>query len=412
MARQLAGTSNGHTRRFNRRVVLEAIRLFGPISRAEVARRTALMFPTVSNIVTEFLEQDIVRMVGRATGARGQPATLIALNGDAAFTYGLHLDRGQIRTLLVDLAGKVRARATQWVETPDAAETVAMVEDMVLSMHADAAVSPNRVIGAGLTLPGPVDPETQTSAALPNPGWRGAPLRDELQKRFGVPVSVERDAPAAALGERLHGDGRSVRNFFYVNFTYGVGGGLILGGQPYRGVNGYAGEIGHYPSVRNGRPCLCGARGCLENYVSPAALFSDLDIAGPPAEAARRLAQMSADRDPRLLEWAGAAAAFLAPALMAIENVLDVEAIFFGGYLPEALAAELIERLVPILQSMRMSGKSRHPELRIATSGADAAALGAAVLPVFDVLTPDPTLWLNDRKSAAGRPQAAAVLQL
>ncbi len=412
MARELAGTNNGHARRFNRRVVLEAIRVFGPISRAEIARRTALMFPTVSNIVTEFLEQDIVRTVGRATGARGQPATLIALNGDAAFTYGLHLDRGQIRTLLVDLAGKVRARAMQWVETPDAAETVSMVEDMVLSMHADAPVSPGRVIGAGLTLPGPVDPETQTSAALPYPGWRGAPLRDELQKRLGVPVSVERDAPAAALGERLHGDGRSVPDFFYVNFTYGIGGGLILGGQPYRGVNGYAGEIGHYPSVRDGRPCLCGARGCLENYASPAALFSDLGIAGPPAEAARRLAHMSADRDPRLLKWAGEAAEHLAPALMAIENMLDVEAIFFGGYLPKALVCDMIDLVKPALQSMRMSGKKRHPELRVATSGADAAAMGAAVLPVFELLAPDPNLMLKRTENSAPAEPVRSVLQL
>ncbi len=409
MARELAGTNNGHARRFNRRVVLEAIRVFGPISRAEIARRTALMFPTVSTIVAGFLEQDIVRTVGRARGSRGQPATLIALNGGAAFTYGLHLDRNQMRAVLVDLAGEVREQAVRWVAAPDAEQTVSAVEEMVEGLRANAAVSPDRIIGAGLTLPGPVDRETLRSAASP---WRDFPLRDALQKRLGVPVWVERDAPAAALGERLHGDGRSVRDFFYINFSVGVGGGLILGGQPYGGANGYAGEIGHYPSVKDGRQCICGARGCLETYVSVGALMSELGIDGKPDQAARTLAQLAEARDPRLHAWAARSADVLAPALMAIENMLDVAVIFFGGYLPKALACDMIDLVKPALESMRMSGKKRHPELRLATSGADAAAMGAAVLPVFELLAPDPNLMLKRTENSAPAEPARSVLQL
>lgn len=412
MVRRIVGTNNGHARRFNRRVVLETIRLFGPISRAEIARRTALMFPTVSGIVSEFVDQDIVRMVGRTTGGRGQPARLVALNGDAAFTFGVHLDRHQIRVVLVDLAGNVLARRLLWIDVSGAAETVDAVVSMTGALQDEAGVPRRRIIGAGLTLAGPLDRDTDLSAALSQPEWRGAPLRDELQQRLDMPVLVERDAPAAALGERLHGAGRSIGSFFSVIFSYGVGGGIVLAGQPYLGVNGYAGEIGHYPSVRDGRLCSCGARGCLETYVSMDALYRHLGIDGEPKRSAHRLDRLIVSHDPRLETWAERAADLLAPALMTVENLLDVDVVFLGGNLPETLALDLIGRMKPILASMRMSGKDRYPELRLATSGADAAALGAAVLPVFESLAPDPSMMLKRSVGTPGERPDLSVLQL
>ncbi len=406
----LAGTNHGHARLYNRRVVLETIRVFGPLSRAEIARRTSLMFPTVSNIVGEFVQQDIVRTVGRAKGARGQPAVLVALNQDAAFTFGLHLDRNQIRGLLVDLAGNVRAQEVYWTEAPSASATFDVFDQMTQRLLDSSGIQHDDVIGAGLVLPGPVDDETQTTAGLPHPEWRDAQIMERLSDLLGVPVSVERDAQAAALGERLHGDGHAVQDFFYICFGIGVGGGLILGGQPYRGRHGYAGEIGHYLSVRDGRPCLCGNRGCLETYCSLGALLSDCGITISGEGVHQHLTELFERRDPTLLAWLDRAADHMAPALMTLENVLDVETIFFGGQWPAPLFEALIARLEPVLKDMRMAGKNGYPKLQRATTGENAAALGAAVLPLFEILAPNPELLKKrSEKTNAGDGRMAAL---
>ena len=395
LGRNLTGTNHGQTRLYNRRVVLEAIRVFGPVSRAEIGRRTSLMFQTVSNIVSEFREQQIVHTVGRSKATRGQPAVLVALNENAAFTYGLHLDRNQIRGLLVDLAGNVRAEEVRWVDLPKTGETLALLEQITDRLREDSGILKDEVIGAGLALPGPVDDETQRMAASRHPEWRGVEITDMLGEMLGVPVMVERDSQAAALGERLHGEGRAVEDFFYIYFGIGLGGGLILGGQPYRGRHGYAGEIGHYPAVRDGRTCFCGGRGCLETYCSLGAMLIDCDIDVRDETIPAHVSDLFEAGNTDLLAWLDQAANHMAPALLTLENLLDVEIIFFGGQLPKPLVEALINRLEPMLAGMRMTGKKTHPALQRTTTGENAAALGAAVMPVFEILAPDPNLLLR-----------------
>ncbi|MHA1564230.1 MAG: ROK family transcriptional regulator, partial [Alphaproteobacteria bacterium] len=314
MGRNLTGTNHGQTRLYNRRVVLETIRVFGPISRAEIARRTSLMYQTVSNIVGEFRQQQIVHTVGRSKATRGQPAVLVALNENAAFTYGLHLNRNQIRGLLVDLAGNVRAHDVRWVDSPTTAETFTLLGQMTTRLRQSAGIPEEDVIGAGLVLPGPVDDETRLTAALSHPEWQGVEIMETLGGLLGVPVSIERDAQAAALGERLHGEGRAVEDFLYIDFGIGLGGGLVLGGQPYRGRHGYAGEIGHYPAVRNGRKCSCGAHGCLETYCSFGALLADCGIAVFDETTLQHVSNLLTAGNGQLLAWLDQAADHLSPA--------------------------------------------------------------------------------------------------
>lgn len=416
MKADLTGTNLGYTRVFNRRVVLEAIRLHGPISRAEIARLTSLMFQTVSNIVSEYIRHDLVRPVGRSNGGRGQPATMLALNSDAAFTYGLQIDRNQVRGVLVDLAGQVRARSVEWCDTPTPEFALPRLAEMADTLRSDAGIDETLIIGAGVAVPGPLDPVDHTIAALGFPGWEGVRLKEGLQNLLQVPVYPERDAAAAALGERLHGDGRGYGSFFYVDFGIGLGGGMIIDRQPYGGKSGYAGEIGHYLAMPGGRPCACGSRGCLETYVSLGAMFSqawpDRSDRAPALPRSRtELARWAADENPTLLAWLdGAAEHLLAPIVM-LDNVLGVEAVFLGGQMPRQAVSYLIGKLEAALPAYRMRGKRTYPTLLPATSGEDAAALGAAVLPVFRSLAPRPGVLLKqlEAKEKVDEPAIALV---
>ena len=406
----LAGTNLEHTRVFNRRVVLEAIRLHGPISRAHIARLTSLMFQTVSNIVADYIKHDLVRPLGRTNGGRGQPAILLALNSDAAFTYGFQLDRHQIRGVLVDLAGQVRAREVVWCDAPVPSFVLPRLVEMADELRQQAGVAERAIIGAGVALPGPLDPVDYTTAALNFLGWEGFRLRDRLQELLSLPVHLERDAAAAAMGERLHGGGRDYRSFFHLTFLgIGLGGSMILDGQPYRGHSGYAGEIGHYLTMHGGPACACGSHGCLETYVSLGALFDHLGSPHSVPGAMHDLAQRAAAGDPELYDWLDQAAVHLLPAMVMLDNMLEVDAIFFGGLMPGPAVDYLIAKLQAALPAYRMRGKRSYPALLQATSGEDAAVLGAAVLPVFEALAPNPGLLLKRQRGPSLRPEESAL---
>ncbi len=408
MAKKLAGTKVSNARLYNRRVVLEAIRLYGPLSRADIGRRTSLVFPTVATIVDEYLEQGVIETIGRAQGNRGQPAMLLSFNRSAGFSLGFHVDRDHVRGVLVDLAGNMLSHEVHWIDMPRPAQTFDLLEAMAARLCANAqcngkAIAWELVIGAGVAMPGPLDKAAGTVDAPNFPGWQQVNIAEALRDRLSMPVNLERDAIAAAFGEALYGAvGREHGNFFYLFFGTGLGGGVMLNGRPYLGASGGAGEIGQLlTSVQ--QPDGTITSGTLETFVSLRALFEEFEIDGPVALRIAKLNAMSQANDERLSAWARRAAHLLMPAMSAIENMLDVKALIVGGMLPPALVARLIDEISAGLSGVRMKGKKHGVVLSQAMSGNNAASLGAAAMPVFDALAPDPGLLLNRPKIPATR---------
>lgn len=145
----------------------------------------------------------------------------------------------------------------------------------------------SEIAAAGVGCGGPLDPHTGVIQDPPNlPGWIDIPLVQRLQDAMGIPVYLDNDANAAALGEHRFGAGRGVDNLVYLTISTGIGGGIIIDNRLYQGANGNAGEIGHMSVAYNGRPCNCGARGCLEAYASGtniAARAREAILAGRPS---------------------------------------------------------------------------------------------------------------------------------
>jgi glucokinase len=164
-----------------------------------------------------------------------------------------------------------RRRPTE--PTGDPVADVARIAGDVRALLAEAGLAPGDLAAVGVSVPGPFDPESGTVLRPPNlPGWDEVPLRTWLEKAFGVPVSLENDANAAALAEWRFGAGQGARHVVYLTMSTGVGAGLILDGRLYRGVRAGAGELGHVQLEWNGDPCSCGLRGCAEAYLGGAAL--------------------------------------------------------------------------------------------------------------------------------------------
>ena len=328
----LQGTNLKHAHAFNQRVVLETVRLRGPLSRAEISGHTSLASQTVSNIVDLFLDSGVLKTVGRRSGLRGQPAIEININPGGGHAIGVHLDRDHLTVVLLDLAGTCLQVVQREWDFLSPNEALPLMTDMVRATVGSQGLHVEDLWGVGVGLPGPLDMQAGSLVNPPNfPGWDGFPLRDLLAERLGLPVYLETDATAAAVGERWFGQGRDVPDYFYVFFGIGLGGGMILGGQPYRGAFDNAGIFGHLPVDPNGGRCPCGGVGCLELSTSLSSLYATLAAQGRQVHGISELEALLEMRDDVLMGWLENAAAHLTPALVTVEHLLSPEAILFGA---------------------------------------------------------------------------------
>jgi predicted NBD/HSP70 family sugar kinase len=329
-------------RRLNRLRVIRALREEGQISRAEIARRTGLSRSTVSSLVADLKADGLVierPEPGSAHGAQGgRPPILLSFDASAGAAVGLDFGHSHLRVAVSDLASTILAERTRPLDTDhDAQAGLEMAVELVVETLADAGVSRDAVIGAGMGLPGPVDQGAGTvgsSAILP--GWIGMTAADELRERLGFPVIVDNDANLGALAEAAFGAGRDAGDLVYLKISSGIGAGLILNGRLYRGTAGWAGELGHALVNPDGIVCRCGNRGCLETVAATGALVDLLrrshgdDITVASMIEAARAGDAGCKR---VIHDAGRAIGQVVATLL---NVLNPEMLIFGGELAQA----------------------------------------------------------------------------
>jgi predicted NBD/HSP70 family sugar kinase len=379
------GTNLGHARSFNRRVVLEAIRLHGPLSRASIARQTGLSIQTISNIAEELNESGLLREHGLRNIGRGAPALDLALDPDGGFTFGISLDHRRLVVVLVDIAGRQRRQQTVDIDGLAPTAVVALIAQTATELARQERAAKKRLWGAGVVMPMLFENGHPIAFGPTSmPAWQDYPVVEQLTATLGMPVLLENDATAAAVGEQLYGVGRRLKDFFYIYIGVGVGGGMILDGHPYRGFAGRAGELGHVVVEPDGRPCGCGNRGCLERYASLSAAQAALD--GMTEEAVQVDLTALASGASALDDWLDLAARHLRTAAVMITNLLDPEAIVLGGIIPNVLLDGLIARL----HRGALLGASLPRAIPVLRAEIDleSPALGGAALPLFDGLAP------------------------
>ncbi|MER7402368.1 ROK family protein [Streptomyces sp. NPDC000070] len=424
-----AGANLLALRSHNTALVLDLLRTAGSdgISRLELAERTGLTPQAVSKITARLREGGLAAEAGRRASTGGKPRTVLRLVPEAGHAVGVHLDRDEVRAVLVDLRGTVVgerraaldlgagaravlaavteavrvtvAEAVPVTETVrvTAAETVpvteaaraAVTEAVPVTEAARAAVTEavpvteaaretvpgvlpvtmpevlpagpllaqaGSLLGVGVALPGPLDHVRGVLHRVTGfPEWDGFPLREALAERLGVPVVVDKDTNAAALGLASGGEGGS---FAYLHLGTGLGAGLVIGGSVHRGARTGAGEFGHQVLQLDGPPCTCGDRGCVEALCLGAVARGDVE------EAARVL---------------GAGAANLV-------GLLDIDVVLLGGRTVAAAPEAFVRGVGAVLGARaRRTGEDAVP-VRVAPGGARVVAVGAAQLvlgPVF-----------------------------
>jgi Transcriptional regulator/sugar kinase len=381
------GKNPERSRDHNRRVILDVVRRNGSLGRAHIAKLTHLTAQAVANIVDELVDENLLMEMGRLKSGRGQPPIQFAVNPEAGGTIGVEIAADHMVTVSLDLAGRLKAQ--RFLPLQDTQP------ESILDCFASelSAIKPSvgaKLFGTGVVMPGPFGIEGLTSVGPTTlPGWAGMDAAQALSDACGHTVLVENDATAAAVGERLFGAGLAISNFCMIYFGVGIGLGIIQDGAPYRGAFGNAGEIGHVTVVPKGRPCpSCGQLGCLEGYASVYVLKEKLACHGVGGDALANLAQLHADRHPAVDEWISEAAAYLGPIVAMLENILDPQTVVLGGALPDALIDGVIAQMGNLPTSVASRRQRDLPRVVRGKTGRLTAALGAASLPLFDMVTP------------------------
>jgi predicted NBD/HSP70 family sugar kinase len=399
------GTNLPKVGQYNRAVVLDQIQLADGTSRVEIAEHTGLTPQTVSGIVRRLIDEGIVREDGARSSGGGKPRTVLRINPGAGRAVGLHFDPVELTCVVVDLLGRPLVTARR--PTPadmDPVKVTAALAGLVDEVLAEAGVGRDRVLGVGLAAPGPIDQSLGEVISPPQlSGWTRVPLKRLVADAVGLPVTLDNDATAAAVGERWAGAGRGVANFAYFFLGTGVGGGLVLGHQVHRGASMNAAEFGHTSVTERGPDCYCGNRGCLESLINPAALVAEAHrrlAAGAESALAAAfrtdpstvdhgaLGRAAAAGDPLAAGVIGRAAEHLATVAVNVVNIVDVELIILGGRGIRHVEAQFRSAVVRALGERAMARRIRAVDVALSPLGDDAAVAGAAALVLHATFSP------------------------
>jgi predicted NBD/HSP70 family sugar kinase len=393
---------HGAMRERNLAVLLAEVAAHQPITRAGLAVRTGFTKTTVSNLLAVLGEAGLVRDGDRLhERERGRPGVAVSLRRSGAAGLGLEVGVDYLSACLLDLGRRVCYRHT--VEAANRGRPPAQIAAALADLAAGAAAAADEqglaLAGTVVALPGVLD--QNGTVYSPNLGWSGAHPQTLLAGRLPatrLPDVYDNEANLAALGELWFGLGPSLGDFLHVSGEIGIGAGIIVDGQVFRGAHGLAGELGHIVVDPGGALCECGSRGCLERVAGQEAILraaglGDVETTGAFTEAgslAVLLDRLRSD-DPRARAAVRAAGRYLGLALGAATKLLDPDTVVLGG-----IFSPLSEWVAPVVEGTLRDGAlyGSAPSVVVSPLGRDAAVLGAAGV-VIERIYADPALLLR-----------------
>lgn len=386
-------------RRMNEALILTAVRRYGPISRADIARETGLTSGTVSNLCASLLDKGLIEEQGLGHSNGGRKPVMVQLS-TSRYALGIQIGIDEVAVLLVNMANQpVLRRSGPLPIGVEPQHAVDLVGKLVAEILAAGKATAESLLGAGLSLPGSIDSAGDFVLYAPNLRWRNVPLGSLLQERLGMSVLLENDANAAAFGEFWCGAARGLPNLVLIYSEYGIGAGFVVGGELYRGRDRVAGEFGHTTIDINGPRCHCGNRGCLGTLASGLSVISRVwehRNGEPPARLMDLVAQgMRLDEviqgaqggDPVCQTAIRDAAQYLGVGLANLINLYNPQVLVLGGKLPleaagywETATTAAAQRLYPAFRNQVNVMRS--------TLGPDAPGIGAAALVMEPLFQP------------------------
>lgn len=399
------GTNNEHAAARNRQLVLAAIHRLSPISRTELAGHCGLTKQAITRIIERLVDEGLVVEARRRHGRRGQPAIELKIDPEGMVSVGANIDRDHLTIVAVDATGTVRGRIhhERRFLMPD--EFEALFRDALSSFRRRRLIDETRLSGIGLAVPDWLGEVPVVGRPQAYGLWSTYDVRAAIEALTPHAVFIDNDANAAAMGELDYGLGTEIGSFFYILANACVGGALVIDGVPHRGAQGLNGEIGWLPVVVEEGPGI-GQMQPLGELFSLFLLYDWLAGQGVAASTPADLLTLDAPGRAIVAEWIGRSAARVAEAVADVGMIVDPEAVLIGGRIPALLIDDL---LLAVRAELSRRG-IQAPALHRAACFADAAALGAAAMPLAHRLgLPSATLAQRTRVPLRTFPHAPTV---
>lgn len=355
-----------------------------------MARASGLSVQAVSNIIASLQAEGLLIEDGVVCHGRGLPATQYALNPGGGFALGFEVSPRSVSVVLLNLAGELCFRLRQPMKSTEPAAVSQRLQTLMNIIVEEKTLQPEQLLGAGIVMPGPFIPTglAKTSSVLA--GWEGIEPEQLFSRALSVPVLVENDANAAAVGEQVSGCATALRNHAFIYFGTGLGLGVVQNGCLFHGGNGNAGEVGHILVPFRGRNSASHDLEMvpLETIASRIALQQRLERAGIYIRSVHDIEQLASIGNTDLEYWLVDAAQALSYAIHVLENLFDPDTVVLGGALPDTVLKALVERISLADHSIANRADRQTPRVMQGQSGWLSAAQGGAALVINSLFTP------------------------
>lgn len=372
-------------RSINRSILLNAIKSQGEVSRAALAQMSGLSPATVTGITGQLIHEGLVfeKTTGDSTG--GRPPIMLALNPRGGFVIGIKLMENQAVGALTDLNAAILAKdAIDLADTRLQSGVDALVT-LVNLLVRSSSIRRKQLMGVGIGLAGVVDSRHGILRQNPFFGWQNIPLRDLLEARMKVPVYIDNDVNTLTLSEKWLHPGRPEDHFIVITVGRGIGMGIVINGQIYRGKGGGAGEFGHVVVDPDGPMCDCGKRGCLESLVSDRALVAEARrLVSPDVMDLDDLVRRAANGNVAAIEVLKRAGSLLGQQVANLVNLFDPKLVIISGE-GIRMGETFFSAMRSAIQEYVMPGLAEDTEIRVNSWGNDIWALGAASLVIAEI---------------------------
>ncbi|HHW49599.1 MAG TPA: ROK family protein [Clostridiaceae bacterium] len=362
----------------NMKIVLDAIRKRGTVSRASIARITGLTRATVSSLVDELLEKGLVEEIGEGKSSGGRKPILLKLNANSYLAVGINLsDDKTIRGYLCNLEAEVVAIAEQKYENNFDSILYAILN--IVSNLLKAVPEKSKIAGIGIGAAGIVNPSKKEVLFSTNFDILGAGLVKKLIEKYSLPVYIENESNAAAWAEKEYGSGKGFNNILYLSKGKGIGSGIIIDGNIYYGSFYGAGEIGHVMVDPNGMRCRCGAIGCLETFIGQEKILAQIKEKTGEELSINDAIKRYSNGDPDIKEVVSCEASYLGKALAISSSLLNIDQIILGGYIIQ-YGSNFLAQVEESFREHTMSYYRDRISIKFAKLGRDAVGIGGASL--------------------------------
>ena len=366
---RVAAHNAEYTKRYNRNLVMRLL-IAQPLSRAELARQTGLTRQTLSNIADEMLSENLIVEEESAENKKGRAPLLLNLKNDAFYAMGVYLSRVGCQIGLVNIKGQiVRMEKISESVSSDNTEFLHRVAEAVEHILQVTGVARNKVLGIGISVPGPVQQEMGIILNPPDfESWHNVDVVTPIKQKVGMQVLLENNAYSLANYERIYGAGKGIENFILLLVDSGIGCGIVSNGKLYQGTHRLSGEIGHTSINFAGERCSCGNYGCLELYAAIPKLLRRFGCDGGEWQ---NIVQDAKAGKAHALRIINQEADYLVAGIVNAVNMLDIEAVILDGdiidvfdligpYMEEEINGKIITRSFGTIKLLPFCGHTNH----------------------------------------------------